>query len=95
MFCVRKRHARLDIKFLPLHQSLDGLKIAMEGDHVYGLVWVDNAYMSNKGILQPRCLKTMVLPMGEDEFKFLEEDPSTSLGVKRFMREEHKCLNDS
>ena len=52
------------------------------GPCAYALVWVDNACAGNKGILQPLCPGLWE----KDEFKFLEEDPSTSLGVKRFMR---------
>ena len=54
-----------------------------------------NAYAGNKGIATTLSKDYGSAGIGEDEFKFLEEDPSTSLGVKRFMRRRHKCLNDS
>ena len=53
------------------------------GPRAYGLVWVDKRLRGQQRYIATTLSKDYgSAGMGEDEFKFLEEDPSTSLGVK-------------
>ena len=53
---------------------------------VYGLARVDKSRSWRKRSVATTSSKNYSFAKGEDEFKFLEEDPNTSLRVKRFMR---------
>ena len=57
------------------------------GPRAYGLVWVDKRLCGQQRYIATTLSKDYGFSgMGEDEFKFLEEDPNTSFGVRRFMR---------
>ena len=57
----------------------------------YGLAWVDKRLCGQQRYIAITPSKNYDFSgRGEDEFKFLEEDPNTSFGVRRFYEKRNK-----